>query len=341
MPPEFSSSKSSTEISKSPPTKTSRLELCPTCRRPRSRFCLTPVAPFLAGRSASLWTAACWKRVERRSYSARSAFRRNIPGLPQVNLFAGGATGEVPGAITVYDNTIPTNTGPQLDVPGQLNSGQAVLVGVSGQGQAFCASCNFLNWGAWLADVDFQTNQGENGSLTHQVHVAGWWVSGDLPTIGQLPLQGTATYSGTTYGTVAELANSGWVTRTATGGVQMNWDFGQRAGNLAIKNFDANGQLYGPLNVQGRMDVPGQLANSATNKFSGPLLGTLGVDQHVPNIGGVAAGSFAANGADKTAGVTGNFAVGNSYYKASGIFGAGRDGAVDPNGHLELPPATQ
>jgi hypothetical protein len=249
-----------------------------------------------------------------------------------VNLFAGGATSQVPNAITIFQNT---NPGPQLSDQALVNFGQATLVGVNGSGAAFCVSCNFFNWGAWLASVDFQ----DGSTASNQVGVAGWWVAGDLPTLGQLPFQGTATYAGTAFGTVAELANSAWVTRSATGDVQMNWDFQQRAGNLAISNFDANGQIYGPLNVQGRMDVPGQLADSATNAFSGPLRGTLGIDQHVPNISGVAAGSFAANGSDTTAGVTGNFAVGNNYYKASGIFGAGRVGDVNPNGQLQLPTA--
>jgi hypothetical protein len=112
----------------------------------------------------------------------------------------------------------------------------------------------------------------------------------------------------------------------------MDWDFGQHAGMLAINNFDTN-RPGGPLNVSGRMDVPGELANIATNKFSGALLGTLGSS----NIGGGANGSFVANGTDKTAGIIGNWGVGNESYRATGVFGAGRVGAVNPDGHLDLP----
>jgi hypothetical protein len=56
-------------------------------------------------------------------------------------------------------------------------------------------------------------------------------------------------------------------------------------------------------------------------------------------VTGVANGSFAANGNDKTAEVVGSFSVANTgnstTYQASGLFGAGRVGTVNPNGNLE------
>ncbi len=107
---------------------------------------------------------------------------------------------------------------------------------------------------------------------------------------------------------------------------------------LQINNFDANGP-YGPLNVSGRMAVPGELANSATNKFSGPLARHLGLGA-VPQPVSAAARmdhslpmalirrqESSAIGASET-----------TSYKATGIFGAGRVGAVNPDGHLEPPP---
>ncbi len=246
--------------------------------------------------------------------------------LADLGLFAGGAAGEVPGAITVYDGTIETPTGPQLSDPAQLNSlSQAFLVGVSGAGEAFCASCNFLKWGAWVADLEFQTNQGVSDETpTHQVQVAGWFVSGDLPTVGQLPFEGNAYYAGTAYGTAAIQNYEGGSQQpiAASGNVNMSWDFGERSGTLAITDFTDHTDHYAPLpvlNVSGTMNMPGQL--SAINKFSGPLGGTLGIETP---ISGSAVGSFAANGADKAAGVIGNFNVGNDNYVASGIFGAGR-----------------
>jgi hypothetical protein len=270
-----------------------------------------------------------------------------IPGgLPEgVDLFAGGATSEVLNAITAYYNTVLSETGqPELADPANPTEGQALLVGVSGAGEAFCEGCNFFKWGAWVASVEFPTDPGSE-SNTHAA-VAGWWISGDLPTIGQLPFQGTASYDGRTLGTVAAYMQTceftGWTTYVASGDVHMEWDFGQHAGILEIMNFDANGP-YGPLNVSGRMDVPGQLANSATNKFSGPLHGTLGQQNYqyyneLPPVEGGANGSFVAKGSDKTAGVIGNWFAGNEYYKATGVFGAGRVGDINPNGQLDLPP---
>jgi trimeric autotransporter adhesin len=152
---------------------------------------------------------------------------------------------------------------------------------------------------------------------------------GELPTVGQLPAQGTAIYDGHTVGSAALLQGGVWRTYIATGDVHMDWDFGQRAGLLEINNFvdpvgpDEQHQLP-TLNVSGTMSMPGQL--NEINKFSGPLLGTLG--DHCPvNISGGAIGSFAANGADKTAGVIGNWNAANNNYRAAGIFGASR--AVD------------
>jgi hypothetical protein len=91
--------------------------------------------------------------------------------------------------------------------------------------------------------------------------------------------------------------------------------------------------------VNNRMDMPG--VATALNRFSGPLLGTLGNDHCAPTVTGVANGSFAANGNDKTAGVIGNFSVAtsgdNPTYQASGVFGAGRVGDINANGSLDLP----
>ena len=87
----------------------------------------------------------------------------------------------------------------------------------------------------------------------------------------------------------------------------MDWDFQQRAGVLDIKNFGVPGNENVPvLNASGRMDIPG-IATDLTNRFSGPLLGTLG--NEAPTVSGLANGSFVANGSDKTAGLIGNFSV--------------------------------
>ena len=262
----------------------------------------------------------------------QTAFPEGIPDdiaqqLADLGLFVGGATSAVENAIIVYDKTEEGPNGPELTHPAQLNEGQALLVGVSGQGQVFCESCNFLKWGAWLAELDFQNNQGVSDQTpTHQVQVGGWWVSGDLPTIGQLPTTGSATYAGQALGTAAIQNCEGWQTFAASGNVNMNWNFASRSGELAITNFTDHTNPDTPLpalNVSGTMTTPGELANNAVNKFSGPLLGTVGSGPYPDSVTGNAVGSFAANGTHKAAGVIGNFNAGNNDYKASGVFGAG------------------
>jgi hypothetical protein len=265
-----------------------------------------------------------------------------IPGdvqdeLTDLGVFFGGANEQT---IHVFETTSESDP-PTLENEQQLDSGQAILAGVSGNGAVFCTSCDFMKWGAWFAYLD--VNNGENSDHqpipNTQITAIGWWVAADsLPTIGDLPLQGTASYDGHTIGQVAyNTGENGWQNFLAKGDVHMDWDFGQRAGLLEISNFKDPGDYLPVLNASGRMDMPGVATD--LNKFSGPLLGTLGTGYCAPTVNGGAFGSFAANGADKTAGVIGNWGAGNEDYKAAGVFGAGRIAPVDPEGHLDnLPP---
>jgi hypothetical protein len=106
----------------------------------------------------------------------------------------------------------------------------------------------------------------------------------------------------------------------AKGGMNMDWDFAQRAGTLDIIDFDG-----GKLNVSGTMRMPGQL--SQINSFSGPLGGSLNEQA----IAGGAVGSFVANGNNETAGVLGSWNVRNDSYRATGIFGGGRTNGTLPS----------
>ena len=148
----------------------------------------------------------------------------------------------------------------------------------------------------------------------------GFWVAGALPSIGQLPTSGSATYTGGALGWVASRPNpfASWSdAHPAYGNVNMTWNFASRQGNLAISNFDAGGPL-GAQNFSGTMNMSGP--NSAVNRFYGQLGGSLS---------GVAHGSFARKGSDPAAGVLGNWAGANnsfygSTYRATGVFGATR-----------------
>jgi len=192
-----------------------------------------------------------------------------------------------------------------------------------------CTNCDYMRWGAWGGQLKFRDGK---TPATADINL-GWYVAGDIPTFGDLPQKGTATYSGNTIGNVATVNPQTDTVKTyiATGKVGMDWDFAQRAGNLSITQFDKNGP-YGPLNASGVMRAPGDV--SGLNRFDGPLGGNLGTGPNSMGINGAANGAFVRSGADAAKGVIGNWNAGNRVYNATGIFGAGRNGAINPNGTL-------
>ena len=121
-------------------------------------------------------------------------------------------------------------------------SGPTSLVGVR-HGQVFCDSLALSQMGSVASPLlEFHEPSAESPFIQTTLGVLGWWISGDLPNDWPAPLPGHGHLRGTTpwhrrsYRT-CEL--EGWTTYVASGDVNMNWDFGTRAGDLAITNFDA------------------------------------------------------------------------------------------------------
>ncbi len=250
-------------------------------------------------------------------------------------LFFNGATGS---AQMMLHNPEPNESGPgtyQLAVPigatsiagfpGHIGTMEATVVGSGGYpyqqssasgaffvgnpdgGPVLCSKCDFMRWGFVEAEVTYTNDPPYESQST----IVGFWVAGDLPTVGQLPTSGSATYTGHTIGIVAHRADyyAAWATRAAAGNVNMNWNFASRTGNLAITNFDGARNFSGTMNMSG--------PNSAVNRFHGSLAGS--------GLTGSANGSFARRGSDPAAGVIGNWAARNGdTYRATGIFGAAR-----------------
>jgi hypothetical protein len=160
---------------------------------------------------------------------------------------------------------------------------------------AFCNDCAFMKWGAWGARVDYQQ---QNGQVATADVPLGWWIAGDVVAKKDLPTTGKAWYAGDAIGNVV---NNG-TQYTATGNMNMCWNFGKRSGQLTISNFDNR-------SFSGTMFAPGQVA------FSGGLAGS--------GLAGAANGSFVGSpGHGQTPqGVIGNFGVAGSNYQATGIFG--------------------
>ena len=236
--------------------------------------------------------------------------------LPSSGLFLGLASHALsPNSIKVFEDT--TFFPPELANPTTVNSGIAGLVGIRGAGEELCKSCDFLSWGAWLADVNYDDNWGEDEQVNaRNMSVAGWWVTGNVSTVGQLPTQGTAFYKGNTFGNIVAFGKD----HVASGQAYMGWDFGKRAGGLAIRNFRAADSRLPSVNVAGRMSMPGYLASSDLNKFGGPLHGKFGKGY----VTGWANGSFVGNGSDKAAAAIGNWNARSNHMNASGIFGTSR-----------------
>ena len=154
-------------------------------------------------------------------------------------------------------------------------------------------------------------------------------MAGNISTAAQLdalaidPLQAqgaVATFDGHAIGNVANnIDGSGWKTYVAAGDLNMNWNFAQRAGDLTISKFDTSVTPEG-LTFSGQMSAPG-VADG--NQFSGTLSGRLPSNLDLKSLSVGAAGSYVNNGNAVAAGVIGNWNVGNSAYRATGIFAGG------------------
>jgi hypothetical protein len=229
---------------------------------------------------------------------AVSAYRFNVPiGPTQAGL---------PGHIGSMGASVLNDAGQPY---AQTSSSGAFFIGNPNGGAVLCARCDFMRWGVVTTGVTF----GNYSPTDFQDNITGFWVAGDLPTVGQLPTSGSATYVGNTLGTAAYQSSPGsWQLRVASGAANMSWNFAHRMGNLTISNFDAGGPA-GTQHYSGTMSMTG--SSAARNMFQGYLFGT-GT--------GAAIGPFARKGADPAAGVLGNWYGSSSNYRATGVFGAAR-----------------
>lgn len=287
-----------------------------------------------------------------------------------VDPFDGGVSAiNAPGGISIYGDAGP-------DQPHQIVGFPLAALVSSDFGWGFghnldlCNDC-YAQWGTFVSLVSF-TESPDNGEQSPPVGlfndnlpysdittvaVLGWWIAGDIPAVGQLPITGTASYAGDTIATVATdlFGDGGWTTYVATGDVEMNWNFGKRTGNMTVSNFDA-GHFEGGLQFGGKMCAPGITSCGTTpdgakwntpngNHFGGPLKGTLpnfgpseGLSPQAQALNGFALGSFVRGPSNYQTvgdlpvpisrsipqGAIGNWGIGNDRYMASGVFGASR-----------------
>ncbi|MFB9223287.1 FecR domain-containing protein [Paracoccus cavernae] len=164
--------------------------------------------------------------------------------------------------------------------------------------QSALCDCEFMSWGSWAAEGP------SDGSFTDPVE--GFWIIGQPTSAAEMPLTGSATYTGNAVGTVFNAGN----TYEASGGMTAQVDFGSGQGDIQITDFD--GRNFGTQTID-MTPVAG-----ADNGFIGELGGG--------NVNGVISGGFFNDGGTPAAGIGGGFSAfeAGSEWSANGIFGGSR-----------------
>lgn len=217
--------------------------------------------------------------------------------------FVAGATGygNYPGSPTtllVTDDDVVVDHGAR-DAGTYLVSSEAVPQPkfFANSGVTPC-DCEFLKWGWWGSQTEFESADLPNGGRRDFVHL-GTWVAGDVTNEIDLPTTGTARYNGHAVGSVF---NNG-AQYVAAGQLAVTYDFGERAGNVAISKFDGR-SFSGSIAA-----VPG-LARG--NQFAGPLSGS--------GLSGSTTGAFVRGPEGPAQGVIGGFDVSGANYRATGSY---------------------
>ena len=159
--------------------------------------------------------------------------------------------------------------------------------------------CEFTRWGFWSTDT--QRSGLVGGSRNDRGHMM-TWVAGQLPSAGEVPKTGTATYTGHV---VANVNNAG-SQYIASGNLTNTVDFGTRSGSAQVSGFD--GANYAGSLVLNREDP----------RFLGA-----GLTSNIGNRTMLMTGSFFRGSQGPVGEMGGNVLVGGRNYLGSGIF-AGR-----------------
>lgn len=165
-------------------------------------------------------------------------------------------------------------------------------------GVSFC-TCQYLTWGYWQGDIRYDA--GPRTGERDRVHL-GTWVAGELPNVVDLPISGTATYSGHMIGNVENTYNK----YVAAGSFTNQWNFGTREGNFNA-SFDG-------ANYAGTM-----VGSPAHVNFTGGI-----GDSNDLSRTGTVNGSFFRSPTDAAAYQAGSFNISGPNYKAAGTFAGQR-----------------
>lgn len=168
-------------------------------------------------------------------------------------------------------------------------------------GVSFCA-CEYMAWGYWQADFRYDDAPGPRAGERDRAHL-GTWVAGELPDLVDMPLSGTATYSGHMIGNVENTFNK----YVAAGSFSNSWNFGTQSGSF---NATFDGGTYAGTMQGSPYDV----------NFSGNIAGAGGATGRTGDV----AGSFFRSPSDAAAYQAGSFNISGPNYKAVGTFAGQR-----------------
>ena len=164
-------------------------------------------------------------------------------------------------------------------------------------GVSMCA-CNFLNVGFWASDLRLSGQ-----TARYRVHMAPF-VAGELPSSGDIPSTGSATFVGNALINVRNGADK----YLAASDYTHTWNFATRSGDVTLNNLD--GKTYTGSKTGGNV-----------------LTNTISITSNDATRSGVIAASFFKNGSDPAGGVAGQirifdagqFGSSSSVYRAGGV----------------------
>lgn len=181
-------------------------------------------------------------------------------------------------------------------------------------------TCAFLEWGYW--GTSFESEAGVEVSGTKDFVHMGTWAAGDTPSFGQLPLAGSATYSGHAVGTVAAGSGGGSSQYLAAGNFALTYGFASRTGTASITGFDGR-------DFSGTVAQPAGVSAASANRFTGSL-GQTGVPTGT-GASGTLNGSFVRGPQSPVQGVIGSFGItdpANAWSATGVVVGQGVSGVA-------------
>jgi hypothetical protein len=198
---------------------------------------------------------------------------------------------------TIDSQAINSHQGAMVVITSDEAAAVATAAGYSGQ----LCQCAFTRWGAWSTDSKQFNNYDDRSHMS-------WWVAGQLPNAGDVPLEGTATYNGHA---IASIDNNG-DQYIAAGSFTNAVDFGTHSGNVTINGLDGT-DYSGSVNL-----------NIGATTFAGSLAGNVG-DRSI-----ALDGSFFVGTAGPVGEMGGQLAITGTNYLGAGIFAASTTGVIPP-----------